>query len=115
METNQSDAAACGSYPAPDCSTCKHFFCESQVLLKTNFEEVRTGFFKHEILPNTTHDVVVVEECRRFPKFIRRKNRVPCGEYQSNVTGQGTRHLVAGTLDPLVRPLLVFVRIRLLL
>ena len=32
-----------------------------------------------------------------------------------NVTGQGTRHLVAGTLDPLVRPLLVFVRIRLLL
>ena len=28
--------------------------------------------------------------------------------YRSNVTGQGTRHLVAGTLDPLVRLYLVF-------
>ena len=86
METMKSNAAACGSYPAPDCSTCKHFFYESQVWLKTSFEEVRTGFFKKEMLPNTTHEVVVVEECRRFPKFIRRKNRVPCGEYQSNAS-----------------------------
>ena len=90
METMKSDAAACGSYPAPDCSTCKHFFYKNQVWLKTSLEEVRTGFFKKERLLNTTHEVVVVEECRRFPKFIRKGNRIPCGEYQSNPKGLGT-------------------------
>lgn len=102
METTKSDAAACGSYPAPDCSTCKHFFYERQVWIKTHFEEVKIGFFKKELLSNTTHEVVVVEECRRFPNFIRKNNRIACGEYQSNPKVLPLAGLAASSEQPVV-------------
>jgi len=74
METNQSGAAACGSYPAPGCSTCRYSF---------TWKKERPVDFSGTMIPYN-----VMWECRRHSVttdgFPTTRADWWCGDYESN-------------------------------
>ena len=123
-------ATTCGSYPATPCSphSLSSCFLEIIQIIGALAKDIAVVATKAPTNANPTISssesnflfVAVAHRMRDKAKMIRNHflriatNRRNRGDFLSififsaNVRGQGTRHLVEGTLDPLVGPNLLF-------